>query len=58
MINGEAEASAKWSVSGQWTEYAKSYNAACFLLEHRFYGKSRPTKYVSSSIHFLFLSLL
>lgn len=56
MISGEAEASPKWSVGGQWNEYAKSYNAACFLLEHRFYGKSKPTKYVFSFFRSVFLS--
>ncbi|XP_034943552.1 putative serine protease K12H4.7 [Chelonus insularis] len=43
MIGGEGEASPHWMKEGQWIEYAKQYNALCFQLEHRFYGKSRPT---------------
>lgn len=45
MINGEAAAEAKWSTIGQWISYAKENHAICFLLEHRFYGNSQPTKY-------------
>lgn len=47
MIGGEGEASAKWMVAGAWIEYAKMFGALCFQLEHRFYGKSRPTKDMS-----------
>lgn len=42
MIGGEGEASARWMVEGAWIDYAKQYNAMCFQLEHRFYGKSHP----------------
>lgn len=56
MIGGEGEANAKWMLEGQWIEYAKQYQAMCFQLEHRYYGKSHPTadlsvknlKYLSS----------
>lgn len=44
MIGGEAEASPKWMVEGTWLKYAETYNAYCVMLEHRFYGKSRPTE--------------
>ncbi|XP_037085863.1 putative serine protease K12H4.7 [Pollicipes pollicipes] len=44
MIGGEGKASPIWMVAGQWIEYARQHNALCFLLEHRFYGKSHPTE--------------
>ncbi|KAK3914100.1 Putative serine protease, partial [Frankliniella fusca] len=44
MIGGEGEASAKWMLEGQWIEDAQLFNALCFQLEHRYYGKSRPTQ--------------
>nr|BAN20353.1 prolylcarboxypeptidase, putative [Riptortus pedestris] len=47
MIGGEGEASAKWMVAGAWIEYAQTFGALCFQLEHRFYGKSRPTEDMS-----------
>ncbi|XP_037068422.1 LOW QUALITY PROTEIN: putative serine protease K12H4.7 [Pollicipes pollicipes] len=47
MIGGEGPASPVWMVTGQWIEYAKQYNALCFQLEHRFYGKSYPTEDMS-----------
>ncbi|GJQ66354.1 hypothetical protein Trydic_g10538 [Trypoxylus dichotomus] len=43
MIGGEGEASDKWMTQGAWIDYAKVYKALCFQLEHRYYGKSRPT---------------
>uniref|UniRef100_A0A224XNZ5 Putative serine protease n=1 Tax=Panstrongylus lignarius TaxID=156445 RepID=A0A224XNZ5_9HEMI len=43
MIGGEGEASPKWLVTGSWIDYAQKYGALCFQLEHRYYGKSRPT---------------
>lgn len=46
MVGGEGEASPVWMVAGQWMEYARQHGALCFLLEHRFYGKSRPTQSV------------
>lgn len=46
MIGGEGEASSEWMVKGTWIELAKKFGALCFQLEHRFYGKSHPTKYV------------
>ncbi|XP_005092643.1 putative serine protease K12H4.7 [Aplysia californica] len=43
QIGGEGEANPIWMMEGAWVDYAKKYNAYCFLLEHRFYGKSHPT---------------
>lgn len=31
---------------GQMYQNAKKHNAALFILEHRFYGKSIPNKFV------------
>ncbi|NEU33572.1 hypothetical protein GN156_23100, partial [bacterium LRH843] len=47
MIGGEGEASPSWMQGGYWIVPAQKYNALIFLLEHRFYGKSRPTKDLS-----------
>ncbi|XP_065205171.1 putative serine protease K12H4.7 [Planococcus citri] len=55
MINGEATASPKWSVTGQWVSYAKTLNAIGFSLEHRFYGRSRP-KNDTSAENLVYLS--
>lgn len=46
MIGGEAEAAKKWMREGAWIHYAEHFGALCFQLEHRFYGKSKPTRYV------------
>jgi len=48
MIGGEGEASAKWMTQGAWIDYAKQFGALCFQLEHRYYGKSHPTKDLST----------
>ena len=45
MIGGEGEENPIWMVEGQWIQYAQTFGALCVLLEHRFYGKSRPTEY-------------
>lgn len=45
FINGESTANPIWMTEGQWITYAQTYGAICVLLEHRFYGKSRPTEY-------------
>ena len=44
MIGGEGAASPVWVVVGSMMKYAAEYGALCFLLEHRFYGKSHPTR--------------
>uniref|UniRef100_A0A914VBW8 Uncharacterized protein n=1 Tax=Plectus sambesii TaxID=2011161 RepID=A0A914VBW8_9BILA len=45
MLGGESPAGLKWVTEESLTfmVLAKKYNAAVFQLEHRFYGKSRPT---------------
>lgn len=50
MIGGEGEATPIWMVQGAWIQYAKEFNALCFQLEHRYYGKSKPTEYVKDMI--------
>lgn len=44
MIGGEGKASGQWMSKGAWIDYAQKYNAICFQLEHRYYGKSHPTE--------------
>ncbi|XP_050530553.1 putative serine protease K12H4.7 [Daktulosphaira vitifoliae] len=48
MIGGENAISSLWMTTGAWIDYAKEFNALCFQLEHRYYGKSRPTDDLSS----------
>ncbi|KAG5887034.1 hypothetical protein JTB14_029993 [Gonioctena quinquepunctata] len=48
MIGGEGEATADWMVNGSWIDYAKDFEAICFQVEHRFYGKSHPTNDLST----------
>nr|XP_022921264.1 putative serine protease K12H4.7 [Onthophagus taurus] len=48
MIGGEGEASAEWMTQGTWIDYARSFGALCFQLEHRYYGKSHPTEDLST----------
>ncbi|KDR21723.1 putative serine protease K12H4.7 [Zootermopsis nevadensis] len=48
MIGGEGTADPIWMVTSQWIEYAQRYNALCFMLEHRYYGASHPTRDLSS----------
>lgn len=43
-IGGEHEISHDWMDSGAWIEYAQKFNAMCFQLEHRYYGRSHPTE--------------
>lgn len=44
MIGGEGPANPIWMSEGTWIDYAKTHNALCFQLEHRFYGDSHPTE--------------
>ncbi|XP_025208350.1 putative serine protease K12H4.7 [Melanaphis sacchari] len=44
MVGGREEISQNWMVSRAWIEYAQIFNAACFYLEHRYYGISHPTE--------------
>lgn len=45
MIGGEGAANPAWMQYGTWLTYAEKLGALCLLLEHRFYGKSHPTRY-------------
>jgi hypothetical protein len=54
MIGGEGTADPTWMVTGQWIENARRYNALCFMLEHRYYGDSHPTRSVTSGFNRLF----
>ncbi|XP_018411561.1 PREDICTED: putative serine protease K12H4.7 [Nanorana parkeri] len=47
MIGGEGTANPAWMTQGTWITYAEKLRALCFLLEHRFYGKSHPTENMS-----------
>nr|CAB3265202.1 putative serine protease K12H4.7 [Phallusia mammillata] len=49
QIGGEGPANPIWMSEGHWIEMAQTVNALCFMIEHRFYGKSHPTEDVSSS---------
>jgi len=46
-IGGEAEASPGWLSYGAWYGWAQEHGAAMMLLEHRFYGQSKPTEDMS-----------
>uniref|UniRef100_A0A0N5BCB7 Serine protease K12H4.7 n=1 Tax=Strongyloides papillosus TaxID=174720 RepID=A0A0N5BCB7_STREA len=50
MLGGESAESATWveREDFEWISLAKEHNAMLFLLEHRYYGKSRPTKDMST----------
>ncbi|XP_049582929.1 thymus-specific serine protease [Syngnathus scovelli] len=43
MIGGEGPANPAWMQHGTWLTYAEKLGAICFMLEHRFYGRSHPT---------------
>ncbi|XP_008307002.1 thymus-specific serine protease [Cynoglossus semilaevis] len=54
MIGGEGPANLAWMQTGTWLTYAEKMGALCFMLEHRFYGKSHPTDDLSTdSLRFL-----
>ncbi|CAF0704571.1 unnamed protein product [Brachionus calyciflorus] len=48
MIGGEGEENPIWMKKGNWVVLAQKYNALLVMLEHRFYGKSRPTEDMST----------
>ncbi|XP_061781402.1 thymus-specific serine protease [Nerophis lumbriciformis] len=48
MIGGEGPANPAWMQHGTWLTYAEKLGAICFMLEHRFYGKSHPTADLST----------
>ncbi|CDQ79231.1 unnamed protein product [Oncorhynchus mykiss] len=46
MIGGEGPINAGWMAmnpGSAWLTYAKKFGALCLMVEHRFYGDSRPT---------------
>lgn len=47
MIGGEGPANPAWMQFGTWLTYAEKLGALCLMLEHRFYGKSHPTRWDS-----------
>lgn len=51
MIGGEGEANPIWLTVGDMMKNAKVFGAFALLLEHRFYGQSRPTRYVKRLPH-------
>ncbi|XP_067670200.1 putative serine protease K12H4.7 [Haliotis asinina] len=48
-IGPEVALPAIYAEKGAWLEYAKTHDAIGFALEHRYYGKSRPTTDVSTA---------
>ncbi|XP_063219334.1 thymus-specific serine protease-like [Bacillus rossius redtenbacheri] len=48
FVGGEEPTSTAWLQDGQMMALARTYGAAAFLLEHRFYGANRPTEDVST----------
>ena len=52
MIGGEGEASTYFVQYGNMMELAEKNGALAFELEHRYYGKSQPTKYFLYYISF------
>lgn len=44
MVGGEWEISANWIQGGHMYDMAKEMNGYLFYTEHRFYGRSRPTR--------------
>lgn len=58
LIGGEGPANPAWMVTAMPLEVARKLNGYLLQLEHRFYGKSHPTEWVSSHIScFITLSL-
>jgi hypothetical protein len=48
LLSGEQTANTKWidNPNVTYLVFAQKYNAAAFLLEHRYYGLSRPFRFV------------
>lgn len=56
MIGGEWAISKGFLQAGLMYELASKYNASMYYTEHRYYGKSKPTKYEffhKNNIHLL-----
>jgi hypothetical protein len=45
QIGGEGTADPIWMENGAWVDYAQTYKAMMFQVEHRYYGKTWPTRY-------------
>jgi hypothetical protein len=43
FVGGEAEISSGWLLAGHFHDMAKKLNGILFAVEHRYYGKTRPT---------------
>lgn len=50
MIGGEGPEGKFRFTSSSWASHIKKYKAMAFLLEHRFYGGSKPFEYVITRI--------
>ena len=48
LVGGEGEASPAWLRAGALSQYAAEHGAAMYVLEHRYYGHSRPTANLST----------
>lgn len=46
-IGGEGPANPVWMENGAWIQYAQEHNAMLFMVEHRYYGQTHPTRYGS-----------
>lgn len=47
MIGGEGEENPGWLTAGALHDYAKQFQGAMFILEHRYYGQSKPVEDLS-----------
>jgi hypothetical protein len=48
FIGGEGPGGPDSMRDFQWVNYAKTYNAMMFMVQHRYYGESYPTRWVDS----------
>ena len=46
-IGGEGPANPVWMENGAWIQYPQEHNAMLFMVEHRYYGQTHPTRYGS-----------
>ena len=47
MIGGEGQENPGWLKAGSLHDYAKEFQGAMFILEHRYYGQSKPVEDLS-----------
>ena len=43
-IGGEGKANPIWMEDGAWVQYAHYHKAMMFMVEHRYYGDTHPTR--------------